>query len=267
MTTVSKPVRNPLFARYFNRFAARREERGNRELRQELLSGLSGRVIEVGAGNGLNFPHYPQAVREVVAVEPEPYLRVRAAETTPAAPVPVRVTDGTAGNLPAADGEFDAVVVSGLLCSVPDVEAALAEFRRVLRSGGQPFGAQALPPLVLHGQGGGTHGAQRGAAARGQADEFGPGIAGVGDPRQVAVQFQAGDDLGHGLAGDAQGLGQVRGVPPAAEEGDQQQGVQRAQATHVLRGELAAQPLRARSRKQLDKCRASPLSTAAEPCR
>jgi ubiquinone/menaquinone biosynthesis C-methylase UbiE len=137
MTTVSKPVRNPLFARYFNRFAARREERGNRELRQELLSGLSGRVIEVGAGNGLNFPHYPQAVREVVAVEPEPYLRVRAAETTPAAPVPVRVTDGTAGNLPAADGEFDAVVVSGLLCSVPDVEAALAEFRRVLRPGGQ----------------------------------------------------------------------------------------------------------------------------------
>ena len=52
-------VKNPLFARYFNRFAARREERGNRELRQELLSGLSGRVIEVGAGNGLNFPHYP----------------------------------------------------------------------------------------------------------------------------------------------------------------------------------------------------------------
>ena len=55
-------VKNPLFARYFNRFAARREERGNRELRQELLSGLSGRVIEVGAGNGLNFPHYPRAV-------------------------------------------------------------------------------------------------------------------------------------------------------------------------------------------------------------
>ena len=135
-TLVKNPlVKNPLFARYFNRFGARREERGNRELRQELLSGLSGRVIEVGAGNGLNFPHYPRAVREVVAVEPEPYLRDRAAEA--AAAVPIRVTDGTAGDLPAADGEFDAVVVSGLLCSVPDVHAALAEFRRVLRPGGQ----------------------------------------------------------------------------------------------------------------------------------
>jgi ubiquinone/menaquinone biosynthesis C-methylase UbiE len=130
-------VKNPLFARYFNRFGARREERGNRELRREMLAGLGGRVIEVGPGNGLNFPHYPLAVREVVAVEPEPYLRARATEAAAAAPVPVRVADGTAGDLPAADGEFDAVVVSGLLCSVPDVPAALAEFRRVLRPDGQ----------------------------------------------------------------------------------------------------------------------------------
>lgn len=54
-----------------------------------------------------------------------------------AAPVPIRVADGTAAELPAADGEFDAIVISGLLCSVSDVPAALAEFARVLRPGGQ----------------------------------------------------------------------------------------------------------------------------------
>ena len=130
-------VNNPLFARWFARFGGRNEERGNRELRQEMLAGLSGRVIEVGPGNGLNFPHYPRSVQEVVAVEPEPYLRSRAVEAAADAPVPIRVADGTADELPAADGSFDAVVVSGLLCSVADVPMALSEFYRVLRPGGE----------------------------------------------------------------------------------------------------------------------------------
>lgn len=72
-----------------------------------------------------------------MAVEPEPYLRGRALEAAANADVPVRVADGTAAELPAADAEFDAIVVSGLLCSVADVPAALAEFHRVLRPGGQ----------------------------------------------------------------------------------------------------------------------------------
>jgi ubiquinone/menaquinone biosynthesis C-methylase UbiE len=134
---VMAPVKNPLFARYFARCGARNEERGNRELRREMLAGLSGRVMEVGAGNGLNFPHYPVSVHDVVAVEPEPYLRACAVEAAAAAPVPIRVADGTAAELPGADGEFDAVVISGLLCSVPDVPAALTEFSRVLRPDGQ----------------------------------------------------------------------------------------------------------------------------------
>ena len=93
--------------------------------------------MEVGPGNGLNFPHYPTSVQEVVAVEPEPYLRSRAVEEAAAAPVPIRVVDGSADELPAADGSFDAVVVSGLLCSVADPQGALAEFHRVLRPGGE----------------------------------------------------------------------------------------------------------------------------------
>ena len=116
-------IRNPFFAWYFSRFGGRLEQRGNRELRREMLAGLSGRVLEVGAGSGLNFPHYPGSVTEVIAVEPEPYLRERAT--------------AAAAELPAADGEFGAVVVSCLLCSVTDVPAALKEFRRVLSDGGE----------------------------------------------------------------------------------------------------------------------------------
>jgi ubiquinone/menaquinone biosynthesis C-methylase UbiE len=130
-------IRNRLFAWYFARFGGRREKRGNAELRQEMLAGLSGRVMEVGPGSGLNFPHYPASVTELVAVEPEPSLREHAARAGAGAPVPVRVVDGAAAELPAADGEFDALVISGLLCSVADVPAALAEFRRVLRPGGE----------------------------------------------------------------------------------------------------------------------------------
>jgi ubiquinone/menaquinone biosynthesis C-methylase UbiE len=130
-------VRHPLFARLYARLSPGVERKGGAEHRAELLAGVAGRVVEVGAGNGLNFAHYPAAVTEVVAVEPEPYLRERAAEAAAAAPVPVRVVEGVADALPARDGEFDAAVASLVLCSVPDQAAALAEIRRVLRPGGE----------------------------------------------------------------------------------------------------------------------------------
>lgn len=130
-------VRHPLFARFFDRFAAKDEERGQAEIRHELLAGLSGRVIEVGAGNGLNFPHYPTQVEHLVAVEPEAYLRGRAAEAAGAAPVRIEVLDGTADHIPVPVGSFDAAVVSGVLCSVPDPRDALSELRRVIKPGGE----------------------------------------------------------------------------------------------------------------------------------
>lgn len=112
------------------------DQRGMGALRDRLLSGLSGRVIEVGAGNGLNFARYPRAVSGVLAVEPEPYLRRTAAGRARAAPVPVHVVGGEADHLPAADASFDGAVVSLALCSVPDQPRALAEMMRVLRAGG-----------------------------------------------------------------------------------------------------------------------------------
>ncbi len=130
-------VRNPLFARVYDRLSASAEDAGQREHRRELLEGLHGRVVEVGAGNGLNFANYPDSVEEVVAVEPEPYLRERALAAGTTAPVTVRVVDGLADRLPLEDGSVDAGVVSLVLCSVPDQAAALAELRRVLRPGGE----------------------------------------------------------------------------------------------------------------------------------
>jgi ubiquinone/menaquinone biosynthesis C-methylase UbiE len=130
-------VNNPIFARLFDRFAAKDKGRGEDALRREMLAGLAGRVIEVGPGNGINFEHVPDAVDELLAVEPEPYLRSAAQRTADGLSLNVRVVAGGAEDLPAEDGSTDAVVVAGVLCSVPDQDAALREFRRVLRPGGE----------------------------------------------------------------------------------------------------------------------------------
>ncbi|MFE5509815.1 class I SAM-dependent methyltransferase [Streptomyces sp. NPDC056529] len=131
-------VHHPLFARFYARFSVSAETRGGLgALRAELLAGLAGRVVEVGAGNGLNFGHYPVGVTEVVAVEPEDRLRGLAERAARRAAVPVTVVPGTAEALPAEDGAFDAAVVSLVLCTVRDVPTALAELRRVLRPDGE----------------------------------------------------------------------------------------------------------------------------------
>jgi ubiquinone/menaquinone biosynthesis C-methylase UbiE len=128
---------HPFFARMWKRMSPKADERGQAEHRAEMLAGLSGRVLELGAGNGLNFAHYPATVTEVVAVEPEPTLRTAAEEAASRARVRVTVVDGVADRLPAGDGEFDAAVVCLVLCSVPDQATALAELKRVIRPGGE----------------------------------------------------------------------------------------------------------------------------------
>ena len=130
-------VRHPLCARLYARQAERAEELGLADRRRALLAGVSGRVLEIGAGTGTNLRHYPAAVSEVVAVEPEPYLRARLAEAAPSAAPAVRVVDAAAERLPFNDGAFDAAVASLVLCSVAEPARALAELARVLRPGGE----------------------------------------------------------------------------------------------------------------------------------
>jgi SAM-dependent methyltransferase len=130
-------VSHPIFARFWGWMSPRMDRGGAAEHRQRLLKGLSGRVLEVGAGNGLNFAHYPPGVTGVLAVEPEPRLRQQALTNAARAPVQVDVVAGVADRVPAEDGSMDAVVYSLVLCSVPDQARALREARRVLRPGGQ----------------------------------------------------------------------------------------------------------------------------------
>ncbi|MFB6941200.1 class I SAM-dependent methyltransferase [Streptomyces sp. NPDC056305] len=131
-------VHHPVFARFYARMSVAAETgAGLAAVRSELLAGLSGRVVEIGAGNGLNFAHYPPAVSEVVAVEPERVLRQLAVRSALRAGIPVDVVPGTAESLPVKSEAFDGAVASLVLCTVRNVERSLAEIVRVLRPGGE----------------------------------------------------------------------------------------------------------------------------------
>jgi SAM-dependent methyltransferase len=107
-----------------------------RAWRREVLDGLSGRVLEVGAGTGTNFALYPDSVKEVLALEPERRLAPIARQAALSAPVPVTVSDSTIESLDAGE-PFDAVVCSLVLCSVDQPEAVLQQIFSILRPGGE----------------------------------------------------------------------------------------------------------------------------------
>jgi SAM-dependent methyltransferase len=128
---------HPLFARLYTALTPYADRSGAAAHRAELLGGLRGRILEVGAGAGANFALYPTSVAEVIAVEPEPYLRERAFNAAAAANVSIRVVAGDAMQLPIATASVDAVVFSLVLCSVPIPGSVLHEAIRVLGDGGE----------------------------------------------------------------------------------------------------------------------------------
>jgi SAM-dependent methyltransferase len=106
------------------------------EVRAQACAGLSGRVLEIGFGSGLNAGHYPSSVTEVAAVEPSDVAWRLAASRISRLSVPVRRVGLDGERLSASDGEYDAVLSTFSLCTIPDVRLALAEVGRVLRPGG-----------------------------------------------------------------------------------------------------------------------------------
>ncbi|HEV2592705.1 MAG TPA: class I SAM-dependent methyltransferase [Gaiellaceae bacterium] len=119
-----------VFALAYDPFLAAAERRGLARERARLLGTLHGRILEIGAGTGLNVPHYPPDVH-VVYTEPDPHMAARLRRRG------VEVVEAGAEALPFADASFDFVVSTLVLCTVPDVPATLAEVRRVLEPGGE----------------------------------------------------------------------------------------------------------------------------------
>jgi ubiquinone/menaquinone biosynthesis C-methylase UbiE len=130
-------LRRSFFAWTYDRQVAKVEKAGLRAIREALLAGASGRVLEVGGGTGANLPHYGAAVESLTITEPEPAmlrrLERRAHEEAPEA----AVVKARAEDLPFEDASFDVAVSTLVLCGVDDQTRALKELRRVLRPGGR----------------------------------------------------------------------------------------------------------------------------------
>lgn len=106
-------------------------------LRRELLASAHGKVLELGIGTGMNLPHYPETVTELHAVDPAQLLPKTIAARSARLPFPVRIQRDTAETLAYADRQFDYVVSTWTLCTIPDPVLALQEVGRVLKPGGK----------------------------------------------------------------------------------------------------------------------------------
>ena len=126
-----------LFARGYDYFLRQTEEAGLRRMRASLLSEARGRTLEVGAGTGFNFEHYPDGVTELVLTEPFGPMADQLREKVAASGRSAEVVEAPGEELPFPDDSFDTVALTLVLCTVPDPAGALREISRVLRPGGR----------------------------------------------------------------------------------------------------------------------------------
>ena len=126
-----------LLAAIYDRMMKETERAGLGDWRRALLASAEGDVLEIGAGTGANLPYYGDTTERLVLAEPSPFMRRKLRDKLDASGgEAVELVGGAAEELPFADGTFDTVVSTLVLCSVNDQERALQELRRVLRPGG-----------------------------------------------------------------------------------------------------------------------------------
>ena len=130
---------HPVFAAVYDRISQAADAAGLAARRRRLLSQARGRVLEVGAGTGLNFAHYGPAVTSIVALEPDGAMRRRLHQRLEATSVPadVEVFEANLEDAPLSVGSFDTVVCTLVLCTVADPPAAFARIKELLAPGGQ----------------------------------------------------------------------------------------------------------------------------------
>ena len=125
------------YAATYDLFIGPAERAGLRQQRHDLLAQATGATVEIGAGTGLNLPHYPPAVTRLALIEPDPHMARRLRRRAAGSGRDVEIISATAGRLPLPDASFDTAVVTFVLCSVPDEQVALGEIARVLAPGGR----------------------------------------------------------------------------------------------------------------------------------
>ncbi|HXF30612.1 MAG TPA: class I SAM-dependent methyltransferase [Solirubrobacterales bacterium] len=127
------------FARFYDRALKATEEAGLEAMRTALLAEARGRVVEIGAGTGVNVPLYRAGIEDLTLVEPDPHMaaRLRARLAEGEGGVPKHLVEASAETLPFADDTFDTAVATLVLCTIPDPVAAIAELARVLKPGGR----------------------------------------------------------------------------------------------------------------------------------
>jgi ubiquinone/menaquinone biosynthesis C-methylase UbiE len=126
-----------VFAAGYDTFQATMERNFMGALRDEMLAGASGRVVEIGAGTGVNLEHYPRSIDELVCTEPEEPMARRLRKKAQGSDLNVNVVHAPAEKLPFEDDSFDTAVATLVLCTVTDPSRSLAELARVLRPGGR----------------------------------------------------------------------------------------------------------------------------------